>query len=115
MANIAVNIKRLRLQKGITQEAFAKTVNVSRQAISSWETGRTQPDIEMIGSLADALGVSIEELIYGEKRNIKIDDNGRTSNPKIYAGGDVAGIKGTVAWAAKSGRVVAESILNSMK
>ena len=74
MANIAVNIKRLRLQKGITQEAFAKTVNVSRQAISSWETGRTQPDIEMIGSLADALGVSIEELIYGEKRNIKIDD-----------------------------------------
>lgn len=78
MANIAVNIKRLRLQKGITQEAFAKTVNVSRQAISSWETGRTQPDIEMIGSLADALGVSIEELIYGEKRNIKIDDTEKT-------------------------------------
>lgn len=74
MANIAVNIKRLRLQKGITQEAFAKTVNVSRQAISSWETGRTQPDIEMIGTLADALEVSIEELIYGEKRNIKIDN-----------------------------------------
>ncbi len=75
MANIAINIKKLRLQKGITQEAFAKTVNVSRQAISSWETGRTQPDIEMIGTLADALGVSIEELIYGEKRNIKIDDS----------------------------------------
>ncbi len=74
MANIAVNIKKLRLQKGITQETFAKTVNVSRQAISSWETGRTQPDIEMIGTLADALGVSIEELIYGEKRNIKIDN-----------------------------------------
>lgn len=74
MSNISVNIKRLRLQKGITQEAFAKTVNVSRQAISSWETGRTQPDIEMIGNLADALGVSIEELIYGEKRNIKIDN-----------------------------------------
>ncbi|MBQ8764734.1 MAG: helix-turn-helix transcriptional regulator [Clostridia bacterium] len=74
MANIAINIKKLRLQKGITQEAFAKTVNVSRQAISSWETGRTQPDIEMIGTLAEALDVSIEELIYGEKRNIKIDD-----------------------------------------
>ena len=74
MANIAVNIKRLRLQKGITQEAFAKSVNVSRQAISSWETGRTQPDIEMLGVLADSFGVSIEELIYGEKRNVKIDD-----------------------------------------
>ena len=74
MSKIAYNIKRLRTAKGITQEAFAKTVNVSRQAISSWETGRTQPDIEMIGTLADALGVSIEELIYGEKRNVKTDD-----------------------------------------
>lgn len=74
MSKIAYNIKRLRTAKGITQEAFAKTVNVSRQAISSWETGRTQPDIEMIGTLAEALGVSIEELIYGEKRNVKTDD-----------------------------------------
>ena len=37
MANIAVNIKRLRLQKGITQEAFAKTVNVSRPT-RSWRS-----------------------------------------------------------------------------
>ena len=43
--------------------------------------------------------------------NIKIDDQGKTSNPKIYAGGDVAGVKATVAWAAKSGRDAAESIL----
>ena len=74
MSKIAYNIKRLRTAKGITQETFAKTVNVSRQAISSWETGRTQPDIEMIGTLAEALDVSIEELIYGEKRNVKTDD-----------------------------------------
>ena len=74
MASIGKNIKRLRMEKGITQEAFAKTINVSRQAVSSWETGRTQPDIEMLGSLSEALGVSIEELIYGERRNIKIDN-----------------------------------------
>lgn len=74
MSKIAYNIKRLRTAKGITQEVFAKTVNVSRQAISSWETGRTQPDIEMIGTLAEALDVSVEELIYGEKRNVKTDN-----------------------------------------
>lgn len=74
MASIGKNIKRLRMEKGVTQEAFAKTINVSRQAVSSWETGRTQPDIEMLGSLSEALGVSIEELIYGERRNIKIDN-----------------------------------------
>lgn len=74
MANIGKNIKRLRMEKGVTQEAFAKTINVSRQAVSSWETGRTQPDIEMLGSLSEALEVSIEELIYGERRNTKIDN-----------------------------------------
>jgi len=52
------------------------------------------------------LGLELNK--YG---NIKIDEYGRTSNPKIYAGGDVAGIKGTVAWAAKSGRNVAKYIL----
>lgn len=44
--------------------------------------------------------------------NIKIDEDGRTSNPKIFAGGDVAGIKSTVAWAAKSGSNAAKNICN---
>lgn len=74
MASISKNIKRLRTEKGITQETFAKTINVSRQAVSSWETGRTQPDIDMLGTLSEALGVSVEELIYGERRNVKIDN-----------------------------------------
>lgn len=43
--------------------------------------------------------------------NIKIDDKYRTSNKKIYAGGDLAGIKGTVAWASKTGREAAKSII----
>ena len=45
--------------------------------------------------------------------NIKIDENYKTSNPKVYAGGDVAGCKKTVAWAARSGRDVAENIIKS--
>ena len=42
--------------------------------------------------------------------NIEINEKYQTSNPKIYAGGDLAGIKGTVAWAAYSGREAAENI-----
>lgn len=42
---------------------------------------------------------------------IQIDENNRTSNPKIFAGGDIAGCKGTVAWAARSGRDAAYSII----
>lgn len=43
--------------------------------------------------------------------NIAVNEKGQTSNPKIFAGGDIAGVKGTVAWAAKSGRDVAYEIM----
>lgn len=46
--------------------------------------------------------------------NILIDENYKTSNPKIYAGGDLAGCKGTVAWAAKSGREAAKEIIKNI-
>lgn len=42
---------------------------------------------------------------------IQIDESNRTSNPKIFAGGDIAGAKGTVAWAARSGRDSAKAIV----
>lgn len=47
--------------------------------------------------------------------NVKINEHYQTSNPKIYAGGDLAGIKGTVAWAAKSGREAAKEIIENLK
>ena len=45
---------------------------------------------------------------------IKIDENRRTSNQKIYAGGDLTGDKGTVAWASKAGRDAAEAIIQAL-
>ena len=51
------------------------------------------------------LGLELNK--YG---SIKVDGNGQTSNKKIFAGGDLAGFKSTVAWAAKSGRDAAENI-----
>ena len=47
--------------------------------------------------------------------NIEINENYQTSNPKIYAGGDLAGVRGTVAWAAYSGREAARKILENIK
>lgn len=47
--------------------------------------------------------------------NIAINENNQTSNPKIFAGGDLSGTKGTVAWAARSGRDAAESIIEYLK
>ena len=55
----------------------------------------------------------IEEL--GLKLNkwgsIEVDENSMTSDKKIFAGGDIAGAKATVAWAARSGRNAAENIM----
>ena len=44
-----------------------------------------------------------------------LDEQNRTSNPKIFAGGDLAGAKGTVAWAARSGRNAANAIIEYLK
>ncbi len=51
------------------------------------------------------LGIELNKWGY-----IQIDEKNRTSNEKIFAGGDLAGEKGTVAWAARSGRNAAENI-----
>ena len=46
--------------------------------------------------------------------NIEINEGYQTSNPKVYAGGDVAGLKSTVAWAAYSGREAAKNIITNL-
>lgn len=55
------------------------------------------------------------DLVLTTKGNIFINNQYKTSNKKVYAGGDIAGIKGTVAWAANSGREAAKSILKEIK
>ena len=65
MTKISKNIKKFRNEKNLTQEDIAKSLFVTRQTVSSWESGRTQPDIETLVKLSEILCVSTEELIYG--------------------------------------------------
>lgn len=67
MTEIAKNIKKIRNAKKITQEELAVKINVTRQAVSNWETGKTQPDIETLQAIAEAFEIGFEELIYGRK------------------------------------------------
>jgi len=66
--SIGDNIKTIRKSKGMTQDQLAEKLHVTHQAISSWETGKTQPDVEMLARMAEVFAVTIEELIYGEKK-----------------------------------------------
>lgn len=72
MPRISKNIKKFRAEKQLTQDALAEKLHVTRQAISNWENDKTKPDIEALEALAIALEVEIEELIYGEKKEIII-------------------------------------------
>ena len=68
-----------------------------------------------------ALGASPEPFVKGlnlelnKWGNIEINENYETSREKIYAGGDLAGVRGTVAWAAYSGREAAKKIAEKLK
>ncbi|MGN1315926.1 MAG: DUF2157 domain-containing protein [Acutalibacteraceae bacterium] len=78
MAKISKNIKRLRTLNNLSQEELAQQLFISRQAVSSWENNRTQPDVEMIKKLSELFNVPVEELLYGEKRNTRLEENVKT-------------------------------------
>lgn len=60
-----ITIKTLREKKGLTQSELADILGVSSKTVSKWETARGLPDITLIESLADALSVSVMELMTG--------------------------------------------------
>lgn len=77
---IGDNIKFYRKKNQLTQDDIAEACNVTRQAVSKWENGKTQPDIQTLSMLASTLEVSEEDLIYGpsdsEKKTLtKIKEN----------------------------------------
>ncbi len=56
-------LKNLREKNSLTQEEMAQRVNVTRQAVSRWETGETQPNTEMLKVLSREFSVSINTLL----------------------------------------------------
>lgn len=60
------NLKELRSARNMTQEQVATHLNVTRQTISSYESGRTRPDIDTLARLAQLYGVSLEDILYGQ-------------------------------------------------
>ena len=65
--NIAERLKDLRKEAGYSQEQVAELLNVSRQAVSKWESAQGYPDIENIIKLAQMYEVSTDYLLLGEE------------------------------------------------
>ena len=66
MSDISKNIKRLRVNKGMSQTQFAEKLNITRQTVSSWETGNSNPDVSMLMKIANVLEVDVDLILYPE-------------------------------------------------
>ena len=60
-------IKQLREGRGLTQAELAQMIGVSSKTVSKWETAKGLPDITLLQPLAQALGISVIELMNGEQ------------------------------------------------
>ena len=70
MIKLGERIKEFRLRDGRTQDALASELGVTAQAVSRWEKEICCPDVEMIPSIANYFGVSIDELFgYDNERS----------------------------------------------
>ena len=63
MADFASVIKRLRIERGITQEQLASMLKVSRSTIGMYETGSREPDFETCEAIADIFNVDMDYLL----------------------------------------------------
>jgi len=77
------NLKMIRKERNMTQEQLAELLNVSRQAVSKWESGNSYPETEKLLVISNELNISIDELL-ADHRNIE-EENGKEQKTVVYA------------------------------
>ena len=84
---LSEKLYQLRKKSGLSQEQLAEQLNVSRQAISKWESGSAFPESEKLIIISNYFGVSVDYLLKDE-----VEDDAKTANseagknPKMVAG-----------------------------
>ena len=81
--NFGINIANLRKKNNLSQEELAEMVGVTRQTISKWELGETNPDINQAKVLSKIFNISLDELVNNDIQNMLIE---RVSNTERLAG-----------------------------
>lgn len=69
MDNVKIGafIREMRKEKNLTQKDIAKSLHITDRAVSKWERGLSAPDISLLEPLAETLGITVSELLKGEK------------------------------------------------
>ncbi len=84
MKYLGKRLRELRIKNDMSQEYVAKMIGVSNQAISKWETGKSDPEIGSLIPLADLFHVPVDELLDREKRRLDWEDR----MTRVFADGD---------------------------
>lgn len=63
----STQLKKLRTERQLSQDALAEQLFISRQSISKYETGESTPDLDNLIKIANVLEVSLDELVLGKK------------------------------------------------
>ncbi len=67
--NFSENFKQLRKEKGVTQEKVAEVLGVTGQTVSRWELCICYPDVELLPSIANYFGVTVDALLSNDKKS----------------------------------------------
>ena len=86
-------LQKLRKEKCMSQENLAEILNVSRQAISKWESGQSYPEMEKLIALSELFGVTLDSFV--KDSNLEQDINNKISEPYWLMRGKVFEYKST--------------------
>ena len=98
---LSEKLYKLRKNSGLSQEQLAEQLNVSRQAISKWESGTAVPESEKLITISNYFGVSVDYLLKDDEEDkAKGTDSIIEEKPKMIAGiiMCIAGILSMVIW-----------------
>lgn len=80
---IGLFLKELRKESGFTQEQLSEKLGVTNRSVSRWENGSNMPDFDMVIEMANLYGVTIEELLDGERKENMIEKEQETTLLKV--------------------------------
>ena len=76
-------IYRIRIERGLSQEAFGEMLNVSRQSVSKWETDQSLPELDKIVAISETFRVSTDYLL--KESEVQMTESVNTGGrPEIY-------------------------------
>ena len=77
-------LQKLRARAGMSQDALAERLNVSRQAVSRWERDETMPETDKIVPLADLFGVTTDYLLREQPRGSAKEEKAAEQAAKVF-------------------------------